>query len=34
VPVNSGTMCTVTITTRERRPVELVIPMLRQALGL
>jgi HlyD family secretion protein len=34
VAVNSGTMCTVTITTRERRPVELVIPMLRQALGL
>jgi HlyD family secretion protein len=34
VPVNSGTMCTITITTRERRPVELVIPMLRQALGL
>ena len=34
VPVNSGTPCTVNITVRERRPVELVIPMLRQALGL
>jgi HlyD family secretion protein len=34
VPVNSGTMCTINITVRERRPVELVIPMLRQALGL
>lgn len=34
VPVNSGTMCTISITVRERRPVELVIPMLRQALGL
>lgn len=34
VPVNSGTLCTVNITIRERRPVELVIPMLRQALGL
>jgi len=34
VPVNSGTICTVSITIRERKPVELVIPMLRQALGL
>lgn len=34
VPVNSGTLCTVNITVRERRPVELVIPMVRQALGL
>ena len=34
VPVNSGTLCTVNITVRERKPVELVIPMLRQALGL
>ncbi len=34
VAVNSGTICTVSITVRERRPVELVIPMLRQALGL
>jgi HlyD family secretion protein len=34
VPVNSGTICTVNITIRERKPVELVIPMIRQALGL
>ena len=34
VPVNSGTLCTVNITIRERKPIELVIPMLRQALGL
>jgi HlyD family secretion protein len=34
VAVNSGTICTISITVRERRPVELVIPMLRQALGL
>lgn len=34
VPVNSGTICTINITIRERKPVELVIPMIRQALGL
>jgi HlyD family secretion protein len=34
VPVNSGTICTIRITIRERRPIELVIPMIRQALGL
>jgi len=34
VPVNSGTICTVSITIRERRPVDLVIPLLREALGL
>jgi len=34
VAVNSGTICTISVTVRERRPVELVIPMLRQALGL
>jgi len=33
VPVNSGTICTVSITVRERRPIEMVIPMLQQALG-
>jgi HlyD family secretion protein len=32
--VNSGSMCTVTITTREQRPIELVIPILRQYTGL
>ncbi|MGE0043533.1 MAG: NHLP bacteriocin system secretion protein [Vicinamibacterales bacterium] len=34
VPVNSGMMCVVSITVRERRPIEMVIPMLQQALGL
>lgn len=34
LPVNSGTLCTVSITVRERRPIELVIPTVRQALGL
>ena len=34
VPVNSGTIANVSITTRERRPVDLVIPLLRTALGL
>jgi HlyD family secretion protein len=34
VPVNSGTICTISITIRERRPVDLVIPLLRTALGL
>jgi multidrug efflux pump subunit AcrA (membrane-fusion protein) len=34
VPVNSGTMCVVTITIRTRRPIDLVIPLLRQVLGL
>jgi HlyD family secretion protein len=34
IPVNSGTLCTVMITVRERRPIELVIPMIREALGL
>lgn len=34
IAVNSGTLCTVAITVRERRPVDLVIPVLRQVLGL
>jgi HlyD family secretion protein len=34
VPVSTGTICIVNITVHERRPVELVIPMIRQALGL
>jgi HlyD family secretion protein len=33
-PVNSGTLCSVTITVRERRPIEMVIPTVRQFLGL
>jgi multidrug efflux pump subunit AcrA (membrane-fusion protein) len=32
--VNSGTLCEVFITTREQRPIELVLPLLRQASGL
>lgn len=32
--VNSGTLCDVTITVRERKPIELVIPTLRSYLGL
>jgi HlyD family secretion protein len=34
VPVNSGTLTTVSITTRERKPIDLVIPLIREALGL
>lgn len=34
IAVNSGTLCMVTITVRERRPVELVLPILRQVMGL
>lgn len=34
VAVNSGTIVSISITVRERKPVELVIPMIRQALGL
>lgn len=32
--VNSGTLCRVTITVRERRPIELVIPLLRRLSGI
>ena len=32
--VNSGTLCDVFITIREQRPIELVLPLLRQASGL
>ena len=32
--VNSGTICNVTLTVRSSRPVELVIPVLREYLGL
>jgi HlyD family secretion protein len=32
--VNSGTLCNVTLTVRSRRPVEMVIPILREYTGL
>lgn len=33
VPLASGTLCTVSITVRVRRPIAMLIPMLEQALG-
>jgi HlyD family secretion protein len=32
--VNSGTLCLVTVTVRSRRPIEMVIPILREKTGL
>lgn len=32
--VNSGTLCNITVTVRERRPIEMVIPILRETMGL
>ena len=34
IPIQSGTLCTATITTDRRRPIELIIPYLRQTAGI
>ncbi len=34
IPIHSGTLCTATITTHRRRPIDLVVPFLRRTVGL
>jgi HlyD family secretion protein len=34
LPLTSGTLTKAEITTRERRPIELIVPMLRRLTGI